>query len=50
MNAMDLRGMPIGMRLEAACFQPPAPAQSSKDEPAPALAIGQERAGGERGW
>jgi len=46
---MNLRGMPIGMRLEAACFQPPAPAQSSKEEPAPALAIGQERAGGERG-
>jgi hypothetical protein len=39
--------MPIGMRLEAACFRPPA--QSSKEEPAPALAIGQERAGGERG-
>ena len=48
---MNPRGMPIGMRLEAACFQPPAPAQSSKEEPAPALAlaIGQERAGGERG-
>ncbi len=30
-------------------FQPPAPAQSSKEEPAPALAISQERAGGERG-
>jgi hypothetical protein len=41
--------MPIGTRLAAACFQPPAPAQSSKEEPAPALAIVQQRTGGERG-
>jgi len=45
---MNPRGILIGMRLEAACFQPPAPAQSSKQELAPALAIGQKRAGGER--
>ena len=45
-NMMNLKRMPVGMRH--------APSRrrrlnSSKEEPAPALAIGQEHSGGERG-